>query len=90
MNGGNRMRLMESIVKSLSQLLSTDVSLSLHLSPRRPSASPVGLWSWRHPFDRMYFIDEDGHEKPTLEALAALDTIILFRSGCWAMSIVDM
>ena len=48
------------------------------------------LWPWRHPFDRMYFIDEDGREKPTSAALDGLDTIVMFRSGVWAMSIVDM
>jgi len=48
------------------------------------------LWTWRHPFDRMYFIDEDGHEKPTPEALENLDTIVMFRSGAWAMAIFDM
>ena len=38
----------------------------------------------------MYFIDEDGTEKPTAEALRALDTIVMFRSEAWAMAIVDM
>jgi hypothetical protein len=38
----------------------------------------------------MYFIDEDGSEKPTPAALDDLDTIVMFRSGVWAMSIVDM
>ena len=38
----------------------------------------------------MYFIDEDGTEKPTAEALEALDTIVMFRSEAWAMAIVDM
>ena len=38
----------------------------------------------------MYFIDEDGTEKPTAEALIALDTIVMFRSEAWAMAIVDM
>mgnify|MGYP006172088465 FL=1 len=38
----------------------------------------------------MYFIDEDGTEKPTVEALRALDTIVMFRSECWAMAILDM
>ena len=38
----------------------------------------------------MYFIDEDGSEKPTPAALEDLDTIVMFRSGVWAMSIVDM
>jgi len=48
------------------------------------------MWSWRKPFDRMYFVDEDGIETPTAEALRALDTIVMFRSECWAMAIVDM
>ena len=48
------------------------------------------MWSWRNPFDRMYFVDEDGIEKPTAEALEALDTIVMFRSECWAMAILDM
>jgi len=45
---------------------------------------------WRHPFDRMYFVDEDGREKPTLEALDQISTIVKFRSGVWFMAIVDM
>ena len=48
------------------------------------------LWSWRNPFDRMYFVDEDGIEKPTAEALKALNTIVMFRSEMWFMAIVDM
>ena len=55
-----------------------------------PTIVYIRLWSWRHPFDRMYFIDEDGREKPTPEALTHLYTIVMFRSGVWAMSIVDM
>ena len=50
----------------------------------------VSTRSWRHPFDRMYFIDEDGHEKPTAESLEALSTIVMFRSGVWFMAIIDM
>ena len=42
-----------------------------------------------HPI-RMYFVDEDGTEKPTAEALRALDTIVMFHSESWAMAIVDM
>ena len=38
----------------------------------------------------MYFIDEDGTEKPTVEALSALNTIVMFRSEMWFMAIVDM
>ena len=38
----------------------------------------------------MYFIDEDGAEKPTAEALRALGTIVMFRSDAWAMAILDM
>ena len=48
------------------------------------------LWSWRRPFDRMYFVDEDGVEKPTEEALGALGAIVMFHSGAWYFSIVDM
>jgi hypothetical protein len=38
----------------------------------------------------MYFVDEDGREKPTLEALDQISTIVKFRSGVWFMAIVDM
>ena len=50
---------------------------------------PLPLLPSVHPI-RMYFIDEDGTEKPTAEALEALDTIVMFRSEAWAMAIVDM
>ena len=74
----------------------------LALSSSPPTCSPsrslapltalarVSTRSWRHPFDRMYFIDEDGHEKPTAESLEALSTIVMFRSGVWFMAIIDM
>ena len=48
------------------------------------------LWSWRHPFDRMYFVDEDGRENPTDQAMTDLGIIVTFRSGWWFMAIVDM
>jgi hypothetical protein len=38
----------------------------------------------------MYFVDEDGREKPTAEALEELSTIVMFRSGVWFMAIGDM
>jgi hypothetical protein len=38
----------------------------------------------------MYFVDENGHEKPTPEALEDLATIVMFRSGVWFMAIIDM
>ena len=68
----------------------------MHLSALPPSRlhhcplARVFTRSWRHPFDRMYFIDEDGHEKPTAESLKALSTIVMFRSGVWFMAILDM
>ena len=55
-----------------------------------PAFLYLRLWSWRYPFNRMYFIDEDGHERPTPAALEDLDTIVMFRSGVWATSIADM
>ena len=54
--------------------------LTFLLLPLLPSVHPI----------RMYFIDEDGSEKPTPAALDDLDSIVMFRSGVWAMSIVDM
>ena len=38
----------------------------------------------------MYFVDEDGHQKPAPEALLALDTIVMFHSSSWFMAVVDM
>ena len=48
------------------------------------------LYTWRHPFDRMYFVGEDGREKPTVEAMSSLSSLVMFRSGAWFMPMVDM
>ena len=48
------------------------------------------LYKWRHPFDRMYFVGEDGRETPTVEAMSSLSSLVMFRSGAWFMPMVDM
>ena len=48
------------------------------------------LYTWRHPFDRMYFVGEDGRETPTVEAMSSLSSLVVFRSGAWFMPMVDM
>ena len=55
-----------------------------------PAMVGYKLYTWRHPFDRIYFVGEDGREKPTVEALSSLSSLVMFRSGAWFMPMVDM
>jgi hypothetical protein len=71
-------------------LLNVNGTHTNHVVANRPLTLTPSDRPWRHPFDRMYFVDEDGREKPTTEAVNELSTIVMFRSGVWFMAIVDM
>ena len=71
-------------------MLSRSNCICLHVACVAPPLALSTDRRWRHPFDRMYFTDESGREKPTPEALGALHTIVMFRSTVWYMAITDM